>query len=102
MKDRCFAVVQVCYDCLRVFAPAQQPLDLGGQAYCGQQCADRATSLYGMTEGHSGKHFAGLSQHCSTYRERFPLLAARLACGIVQNGHSAAYQARMMTHPMSF
>lgn len=84
--------LQVCYDCLRVFAPAQRPLEAGGQAYCGQPCADRAGGSYAGVEGRGGEHFAALSQHCSRFRERFPLLAARLACGIVQNGRSDAYR----------
>jgi hypothetical protein len=83
---------QVCYDCLRVFEPAQQPLQIAGQAYCQQQCAERAGGTYAAVEGPSNSNFAALSQYCGTYRERFPLLAARLACSIVQSGHSPAFE----------
>ena len=88
---------QVCYDCLRVFEPAQQPLQIAGHVYCQQQCADRAGSTYAAVEGPSNTHFAALSQYCGTYRERFPLLAARLACSIVQNGHSPAFEVSMLS-----
>ena len=87
---------QVCYDCLRVFAAAQRPLHVGGQAFCSTECADRAGGAYAAAEGPGGANFARLTAHCAKHRERFPLLAARLACGMLQNGHSPAYEVRLL------
>lgn len=76
---------------MRVFPSTQAPLEAGGQAYCNAGCADRAAGSYAAVEGPGGAHFAGLAAYCGG-TERFPLLAARLACGVVQNGHSPAFE----------
>ncbi len=87
---------KVCYDCLRVSALAQPSLDVGGQAYCSAECADRAGGSYAAVEGPGGANFAGLVAYCTAHHERFPLLAARLACGIVQNGRSPAFEVQIV------
>ena len=96
-----------CYRCLRVFPDAASPLaqllvEANGQTYCSATCADGVAQTFAIVEGLGGANFAALTNRCKQHKERFPLLAARLACSIVQGGDAAdaASQVRLLAARM--
>ena len=96
-----------CYSCLRVFQDAAGPLaqllvEANGQTYCSATCADGVAQTFAEVEGPGGANLAALTDHCKQHKERFPLLAARLACSIVQGSYAAdaASQVRLLATRM--
>eukprot|EP00873_Tetraselmis_striata_P003751 jgi/Tetstr1/424015/TSEL_014626.t1 len=75
----------VCYTCLK-HLPASAPVTSAGHAFCGQPCAAAAEDSFLAVE--AAADLEPLAEHCAGTGERFPLLAARLACEVIQ--HDAA------------
>eukprot|EP00192_Tetraselmis_astigmatica_P011118 CAMPEP_0117654088 /NCGR_PEP_ID=MMETSP0804-20121206/3553_1 /TAXON_ID=1074897 /ORGANISM="Tetraselmis astigmatica, Strain CCMP880" /LENGTH=356 /DNA_ID=CAMNT_0005460337 /DNA_START=146 /DNA_END=1216 /DNA_ORIENTATION=- len=71
----------VCYLCLKHLGPGPPPVQQSGHSFCSRQCAD--TALHSFLAVEASTDMSGLHQHCEHTSERFPLLAARLACQII-------------------
>ena len=68
---------QVCHHCLTPLPPSQ----VSGPAqvtFCSQPCNESALRDYYKLE--AGLNLVPLSEYCTEYEERFPLLVARAAC----------------------
>jgi hypothetical protein len=77
-----------CYHCLAPMADAQRESD-EAVSFCGDACLAAAEKQYLRVErraggGAGGAPFAALREHCLREGERFPLVAARLACSVLQ------------------
>lgn len=60
--------------------------DDAGVSFCGDACALAAEASYRRVERRVD--LSQLREHCASARERFPLVAARLACAVLQSWES--------------
>lgn len=89
---------KVCYHCLKVLPTPQQqaagaaemPISSRSHMFCSSSCLSSAQASYFTLE--SQLSLEQLERHCQAYGERFPLIAARLALMIAQDGMTAAAQ----------
>jgi hypothetical protein len=75
----------LCHHCLRPLhtgAAKAQHLHTGEQSFCSEQCQSLACQEYAAIQ--SKLDLSDLHAYCNLYGEKFPLLAARLACKLLQ------------------
>lgn len=89
---RCLLVKQVCHQCLSTrVTPRRQSAADTLPHFCSWECHAAALATYFRVE--SRLHLGGLAAYCKKQEEKMPLMAARLACGLVQEAmHQATHQ----------
>lgn len=91
-------VYQVCHQCLSTrVTPRRQSAADTLPHFCSWECHAAALATYFHVE--SRLHLGGLAAYCKKQEEKMPLMAARLACSLMQEAmrqatHSELHQAR--------